>query len=122
MAIPFLNNLNLNNNEVQNVKLHNTGSAPNNAGGQIYFDTTDNLAKYYSNGTDLWIDLKEYSFSNGTYIDVTTTGTTPKPILTLDISAVDGTAGAGERYLTKNNTWAHLWCDDRFYCCWRQRD
>lgn len=108
MAIPFLNNVTLNNNEVQNVKLHNTGSAPNNAAGQIYFDTSDNLAKYYSNGTDLWINLKEYSFSNGTYIDVTTSGTTPKPILTLDISAVDGTAGAGERYLTKSNTWAEV--------------
>lgn len=108
MAISFLNNITLNNNEVQNVKLHNTASAPNAAGGQIYFDTSDNLAKYYSNGTDLWIDLKEYSFSNGTYIDVTTSGTTPKPTLTLDISAVDGTASAGERYLTKNNTWAEV--------------
>lgn len=108
MAISFLNNITLNNNEVQNVKLHNTASAPNAAGGQIYFDTSDNLAKYYSNGTDLWIDLKEYSFSDGTYIDVTTTGTTAKPILTLDISAVDGTAGSGERYLTKNNTWAEV--------------
>ena len=108
MAIPFLNNITLSNNEVQNVKLHNTGSAPNNAAGQIYFDTSDNLAKYYSNATDLWIDLKEYSFSNGTYIGVTTTGTTAKPIFTLDISAVDGTAGAGERYLTKNNTWAEV--------------
>ena len=104
MAIPFLNNITLNNNEVQNVKLHNTSSAPNNAGGQIYFDTSDNLAKYYSNGTDLWIDLKEYSFSNGTYIDVTTAGTTAKPILTLDISAT-GTPGTGN-FLRGDNTWA----------------
>ena len=108
MAIPFLNNLNLNNNEVQNVKLHNTGSAPNNAAGQVYFNTSDTLAKYYSNGTDLWVSLKEYSFTNGTYIDVTTTGTTVKPILEFDISAIDGTAGASERYLTKNNTWAEV--------------
>jgi hypothetical protein len=106
MAIPFLNNLNLNNNEVQNVKLHNTGSAPNNAAGQVYFNTSDNLAKYYSNGTDLWVSLKEYSFTNGTYVDVTTTGTTVKPIFELDLSAVDGTAGSGERYLTKGNKWA----------------
>lgn len=108
MAIPFLNNITLNNNEVQNVKLHNTGSAPNNAAGQVYFNTSDNLAKYYSNATDLWVSLKEYSFSNGTYVDVATAGTTVKPILTLDISAIDGTAGAGERYLTKSNTWAEV--------------
>jgi hypothetical protein len=106
MAIPFLNNLNLNNNEVQNVKLHNTGSAPNNAEGQIYFNTSDKLAKYYSNGTDLWVSLKEYSFTDGTYIDVTTTGTTVKPIFELDLSAVDGAAGSSERYLTKSNKWA----------------
>jgi len=108
MAISFLNNITLNNNEVQNVKLHNTSTAPNAAPGQIYFDTSDGLAKYYSNPTDTWIDLKEYSFSDGTYIDVTTTGTTAKPVFTLDISAVDGTASAGERYLTKNNTWAEV--------------
>jgi hypothetical protein len=49
MAIPFLNNINLSNNELWNARLHNTGSANTNPG-QIYFDTGDNLAKYYSNG------------------------------------------------------------------------
>ena len=41
MAIPFLNNINLSNNEVQNVKLHNTStiSATSSNLGQIYFDT-----------------------------------------------------------------------------------
>jgi hypothetical protein len=104
MAIPFLNNLNLNNNEVQNVKLHNTGSAPNNDAGQIYFNTSDTLAKYYSNGTDLWVSLKEYSFTNGTFVDVTTTGTTVKPIIELDLSAT-GTPSSNT-FLRGDNTWA----------------
>ena len=115
MAIPFLNNITLNNNEIQNVRLQNAGSPPLNSGpGQIYFDTSagDETAKYYSNITDTWVSLKEYSFpavtpANG-YVTSTITGTFPKPIITFDLNAVDGTASAGERYLTKSNTWAEV--------------
>ena len=109
MAIPFLNNITLNNNEIQNVRLQNGGNPPLNSGpGQIYFDSTpsDLTAKYYSNITDEFVSLKEYSFPTDTYITGTVTGTTPKPIITFDLNAVDGTASANERYLTKNNTWA----------------
>ena len=114
MAIPFLNNITLNNNEIQNVRLQNAGSPPLNSGsGQIYFDTSSDLsfggtARYYANSTDLWVSIKEYSFGNGTYINTSVTGTVAKPIITADISAVDGTAAASERYLTKNNTWAEI--------------
>lgn len=54
MAIPFLNNIDLRNNELWNVRLQNTGSANANPG-QIYFDTGDNIAKYW-NGSS-WIDI-----------------------------------------------------------------
>lgn len=44
MAIPFLHNINLSGNEIQNVKLHNTSSVPVAAAvgnqGQLYFNTT----------------------------------------------------------------------------------
>ena len=110
MAIPFLNNINLSDNELQNAKLHVTSTAPTAAAAQIYFDSTlsDLTAKYYSNSTDLWVSLKEYSFPAGTYVAPTVTGTTPKPIITFDLNAVDGTAAVGERYLTKSNTWAEV--------------
>ena len=114
MAIPFLNNITLNNNEIQNVRLQNGGNPPLNSGpGQIYFDSTQlptivDTAKYYANSTDTWVSLKEYSFPTDTYITGTVTGTTPKPIITFDLNAVDGTASANERYLTKNNTWAEV--------------
>jgi len=110
MAIPFLNNINLSDNELQNAKLHVTSTAPTAAAAQIYFDSTpsDLTAKYYSNSTDLWVSLKEYSFPTGTYVTGTVTGTTPKPIITFDLNAVDGVAGSGERYLTKSNTWAEV--------------
>lgn len=110
MAIPFLNNINLSDNELQNAKLHVTSTAPTAAAAQIYFDSTpsDLTAKYYSNSTDLWVSLKEYSFPTDTYITGTVTGTTPKPIITFDLNAVDGTSAAGERYLTKTNKWAEI--------------
>ena len=109
MAIPFLNNITLNNNEIQNVRLQNASSPPLSSGsGQVYFNTGDTLAKYYSNVTDEFVSLKEYTFPTGNYVTGTVTGTTPKPIITFDLNAVDGTAAAGERYLTKNNTWAEV--------------
>ena len=49
MAIPFLNNINLDDNQLLNAKLHVTSSAPTAAKGQIYLDSTSNVdkLKYY---------------------------------------------------------------------------
>ena len=55
MAIPFLNNLDLRENEIWNVRLQNTGSISTPGTGQIYFNTGDNKAKYYD-GTN-WINI-----------------------------------------------------------------
>jgi len=47
--------------------------------------------------------------TDGTYIDLTPdTAIGGAVTITADISAVNGTAAAGERYLTKNNTWAEV--------------
>jgi hypothetical protein len=104
MAIPFLNNINLSNNELQNAKLHITGTAPTAADGQIYFDSSDRLAKYYS--AEDWISLKQYSFSNGTFVNLSTSGTTAKPIITAELSAT-GTPNATV-YLRGDNTWSPI--------------
>ena len=107
MAIPFLNNINLSDNQLQNAKLHITGTAPTAAAGQIYFDSGDNLAKYYSNGTDTWVSLKEYSFSNGTFINLSTaTAAYAKDVITADLSAT-GTAN-NTTYLRGDNTWSPI--------------
>ena len=56
MAIPFLNDINLNENELLNAKLHTDSSAPSNPGtGSIWFDTGTNLLKIYRGGS--WTNL-----------------------------------------------------------------
>lgn len=55
MAIPFLHNINLSGNEIQNVKLHNTTSAPTAAEGAFYFHTSDNKFRVYvDDGSAAW--------------------------------------------------------------------
>lgn len=52
----YYTNIDLNNNELQNAKIHNLTTAPLNPQiGQIYFNTTDN--KYYGYNGNNWIDL-----------------------------------------------------------------
>lgn len=63
----ILTNLNLLGNEIQNFKLHNLASPPSNPNkGTIYFDTAENLMKYY-NGTS-WTSGSNttYTFASGT--------------------------------------------------------
>jgi len=47
----FLNNINLTLNEIQNVKLHNLGSAPTGYEGLIYYDTALKRTGVYMNST-----------------------------------------------------------------------
>ena len=109
MAIPFLNNIDLDNNEIQKVRLQNAGSPPLNSGaGQIYFNTGDTIAKYYSNAIDTWVSLVQTDFANGTFISLTNGGTSIKRAYTVDLSAVDGTSTSASRFLTKDNTWATI--------------
>jgi len=47
MAIPFLNNINLDDNQLQNAKLHVTSSAPAAEEGQIYFHSTNDVVNVH---------------------------------------------------------------------------
>jgi len=65
MAIPFLNNINLSNNELQNAKLHITGSLPSPATGHIYYDgTTDNKVKVRDNSQIQTVAWESWVTSN----------------------------------------------------------
>ena len=64
MAIPFLNNLDITDNQLLNAKLHVNTSAPTAAAGQIYFNSNENVAKYH-NGT-AWVDISRKISVGGT--------------------------------------------------------
>jgi len=106
MAIPFLNNINLDDNQLLNAKLHVTSSAPTAAAGQIYFDSTVGVtsAKYYDGSA--WISLIQHTYNNGTFINLTEAGTDATRALTADLSAT-GTPDATV-YLRGDNTWSPI--------------
>jgi len=72
MAIPFLNNINLSDNQLLNAKAHVTSTAPTAAKGQIYLDSSDNILKYH-NGTT-WISLVSSTGGTVTNVSSATTG------------------------------------------------
>lgn len=56
MAINFLQNVNFNKNEIQNIRIQNDTTDPTGAvTGQLYYNTTDSILRVY-NGTS-WLDL-----------------------------------------------------------------
>ena len=106
MAIPFLNNINLSDNQLLNAKLQVTSTAPSTETGQIYFNSTAGFLKPRVYDGSAFLNLLDTSsIISGAYVSSTVTANVD---LTLDLSAVDGTAGAGERYLTKTNKWATI--------------
>ena len=111
MAINFLNSVDFNKNELLNPTIENQ---PNDAGagtgveGQLYFNTTDDILKVYAGGS--WVEVgggvTSLTTTDGTYIDLTPNSATSGAVtVTADLSAVDGTAVAGTRFLSKDNTW-----------------
>ena len=106
MAIPFLNNIDLDDNQLLNAKLHVTSSTPAAEKGQIYFDSTQtpdviDTAKYYDGSA--WISLVEHTFNNGTFINLTEVGTGAARTLTADLSA--GGTPSDTTYLRGDNSW-----------------
>jgi len=106
MAIPFLNNIDLDDNQLLNAKLQVTSGTPAAAQGQIYFNSASGFNKVrYHDGSD-WLNILDTtSVISGTYVSSTVTSNVD---LTLDLSAVDGTSTSASRFLTKDNTWATI--------------
>lgn len=98
MAIPFLNNLNLNDNELQNVKLHLTGTSPGDNQGQFYLHNTQNKFKVY---TTAWKNVAFEDWVSSNYPGtVTSVGLTMPAAFTVSNSPITssgdiGVTGAG---------------------------
>ena len=87
MAIPFLNNIDLSDNQLLNAKLQVTHPAPTAAAGQIYYNSISNTAQYY-NGT-AWVEL--VASTGGTVTSVTSGNTNT---ITVGGTATDPTISA----------------------------
>lgn len=109
MAIPFLNNINLDDNQLLNAKVHVTSSAPTAAKGQIYLDSTTsvNKLKYYDGSTWVTADAT-VSASFNTSSNVITFTTSSGDTYTVDLSDLETSftlAGdSGSEVIANNNT------------------
>jgi len=90
MAINYLNNIDLNKNELQNAKLHVLATAPGSPqAGQVYYNSTDNKVYFYD-GTN-WIDasgdIKSVTTTSGDIITITDSAG-PNPSIAVTTGAV----------------------------------
>lgn len=120
MAIQFVNNVDFNLNQAESIVIEKLGTDPTSdlVVGRIIFNTaSDNLKQYVSDtgaGSPGWVDVgggvTDITAASGTYISFTdaSAATGSVNLGTFDLNAVNGTASVGERYLTKNNTWAEV--------------
>ena len=124
MAINFLNTVDLNKNSLDNARIQNLGtdpSAANSSIGQIYFNTgIDTLKQYVADagsGNPGWVEVgatsgvETFTNTSGTYVAFSTDNASAigdVTVGTVDLTAVDGTSSAADRFLTKNNKWATI--------------
>ena len=114
MAIQFVNNLQLNQNYLQSAAIENVGTDPaSGVLGQLIFNTGSGELKVCTTAGSTGAvysavggGVETLTINAGTYIAPNSTGTAADPVFAPDLSAVDGTAAAAERYLTKSNKWA----------------
>ena len=118
MAINFLNSVDLNKNQLIKAAIE---SQPNNTAagtgveGQLYFDTTVDALKIWAGGA--WVEVgatsgvETFTNTSGTYVAFGTDNASAIGDVTtgvVDLTAVDGTSTAADRFLTKNNKWATI--------------
>ena len=126
MAINFLNTVDLNSIQVENIVPENATAGTIGAGvlGQIYFDTAqDTMMQYVADsdgaGNPGYIEIGTTSgvetFSNtnvgSTYVDFSIVNASAIGDVNIgfaDLNAVDGTSTAADRFLTKANKWATI--------------
>jgi hypothetical protein len=106
MAIPFLNNLNISDNQLLNAKVQVASTAPTAAKGQIYLDSTTNVNTFkYHDGTQ-WIGLKQLNLNNSTFINLANLSATGSNVISLQASLNATGTPSTTTFLRGDNTWA----------------
>lgn len=118
MAINFLNTVAFNQNSVEKLRIENQPNdtaAGTGVEGQLYFDTTVDALKIYAGGA--WVEVgatsgvETFTNTSGTYVAFGTNNSSAignVTVGTVDLTAVDGTSTAADRFLTKANKWATI--------------
>ena len=99
MAIKYLNNLDLNKNQLQQAVIQTASSDPSSpVAGQIYYNTTDNVLKFYNGSAFVSAggDITEIQTTTSNQLAITN-GTGPIPSLAITTGAV---ANAGTALAT----------------------
>jgi hypothetical protein len=105
MAIQFLNNLNINDNQLLNAKVQVASTAPTAAKGQIYLDSTTNVNTLKYHDGSQWIGLKQVNLNNSTFVSLTNLSATGSNVISLEASlSATGTASS-TTFLRGDNTW-----------------
>ena len=90
MAINYLNSIDLNKNEIQNVAIHVLATAPSNpVEGQLYYNSTDGRLYFYdaTNWIDASGDIKSVTTTTGNQISVTDPNG-PNPVVNIVTGAI----------------------------------
>ena len=89
MAIPFLSNIDMNKNEIQNLVLHSQTSDPTGSEGQIYYNTSTNKVLVHDGSNFISIAGDIESITSATTNQLTiANGTGPSPALTVVTAAI----------------------------------
>jgi hypothetical protein len=105
MAIQFLNNLNINDNQLLNAKVQVASTAPTAAKGQIYLDSTTNVNTLKYHDGSQWIGLKQVNLNNSTFVSLTNLSASGSNVISIEASlSATGTASS-TTFLRGDNTW-----------------
>jgi len=126
MAINFLNTVNLNKNQLNQAAIENLGTDPaTGVLGQIYYNLTDSALKicitastaapsnavWQEVGTTSGVETFTNTNVGSTYVDFSVVNASAIGDVNIgfaDLTAVDGTSSAADRFLTKANKWATI--------------
>jgi hypothetical protein len=105
MAIQFLNNLNINDNQLLNAKVQVASTAPTAAKGQIYLDSTTNVNTLKYHDGSQWIGLKQVNLNNSTFVSLVDLSVPGSNVISIEASFSATGTPSSTTFLRGDNTW-----------------